>query len=553
MPLKLLLGLLAVVAIVHTSSIVGDYVLDDHFIDRDQAFDDFWSFQWFSLTHRPVGKTFFAAQVFFLGDAAWISHVVNVLIHLAAVTGWARLIELILQRTCKTMPAKRRWAIAAAAAILWALHPLTTNVVTYSIQRFESLAAAGMIWSVYFWLRAFSIDNGESVSDSPKAFWWLGSMALAGFAFGSKEISAGLPIILVMCDRYVLRSSWQETYRHLLGPALLLTPIVYAAWKRIPVLMDDQNPFRTVGFNLPGIASLDYVIVQPLVYLQYLRLLLFPSGLVLDYGWVPADFSALYWLGIVGWIAIVGLVVLAWRYVPIVGLAGTTILLILATTSLIPTQDLIFEHRFYLPSAILIAVSLIAICVRFDVRMEEKLSLVVIAVIAILLSFGTIMRNLDYVSELNLARVDLEKQPNNPRGHYNIAVLDETLSKESFRAHLQRAIELSEQRNFFCAGAAYKYRRDMADFHYFDGNLVEARHWYQAALPESNDELQRAEVILSLAMIASASNQIEEANALFEQGISLDTEIKQRIKDLYQVHLQRAAQATDESSKSSVN
>ena len=52
---------------------------------------------------------------------------------------------------------------------------------------------------------------------------------------------------------------------------------------------------------MEGIGPVDYWLTQPMVYLRYLKLLILPSDLVLDYGWIPSDFGSWLWLGALGW------------------------------------------------------------------------------------------------------------------------------------------------------------------------------------------------------------------------------------------------------------
>ena len=549
---QLVLVVLAVMTLVHASSLVGDYVLDDRDIALNPDFHDFWSLKWFALSDRPVGRMTFAIQFALIGSSPTASHLVNIAIHALAVWGLSCLANLVVRHRFPEWSTAHRQLIIGCGVLLWAIHPLTTATVTYVVQRYESLAAAGMIWSLYFWLRAYTrFDDtvgGESavtVSDFPNRVDWVVSLALAGFAFGSKQTSAALPLVMLLADRAVLRASWKQSLAHVLGPALLCVPVIYGAFMIVPRLLVRDNNRSTVGYFLRGIDATDYILAQPIVFLRYLKLTIWPSDLVLDYGWIPSEFTSLLWLGALGWLIILGLLVWCWRNSLVVGWVLSWALLTLATTSLIPTQDMIFEHRFYLPLALMTIVIAVAVGTLSFAKAQPRVVLTMTAVAAILLSFGTVMRNLDYVTTLRLAQVDAERQPRNPRAVYRAAAFDDNTTPEQLERGLRKAISLAKERDYFYAGTNYEWRRRLADLLFFSGRAEEAEPWYLEALEENHDKLQEAEVLMSLASIASYKGENVEASRRFEAALALDTRINDQLKQMYQAHLQRVAEGEE--------
>src|SRR5208337_2368430 len=84
-------------------------------------------------------------------------HVTNLAIHLAA----ALLLFGIVRRTATTFQGSRpepttppaATPIALAVALLWAVHPLQTESVTYVVQRAESLMGLFYLLTLYCFLR----------------------------------------------------------------------------------------------------------------------------------------------------------------------------------------------------------------------------------------------------------------------------------------------------------------------------------------------------------------------------------------------------------------
>ena len=105
---------------------------------------------------RPVVQ-FTLALNHSLGGGVWGYHAFNLAIHLlAALTLFG-----IVRRTL-TLPAlaprfaRASTALAFCIALLWALHPLQTESVTYVIQRMESLMGLFYLLTLYCFIRAAS-------------------------------------------------------------------------------------------------------------------------------------------------------------------------------------------------------------------------------------------------------------------------------------------------------------------------------------------------------------------------------------------------------------
>ena len=85
--------------------------------------------------------------------------------------------------------------LAAAAALLWLVHPLHTQSVTYVIQRMNSLAALFFVLAMLLYVR------GRQVESRPVRYLAFSACAAAGLlAIGSKQNAAMLPVFLVLYD-----------------------------------------------------------------------------------------------------------------------------------------------------------------------------------------------------------------------------------------------------------------------------------------------------------------------------------------------------------------
>ena len=104
-----------------------------------------------------------------------------------------------------------------------------------------------------------------------------------------------------------------------------------------------------------------YLLTQPGVLLHLIRLSLWPHPLYLNYGWPLAQcireiLPQAMLAGAMLWATIWGLIKR-----PALGFLGVWFFLILApTSSILPLEDPIFEHRIYLPLASLTTLAVLA-------------------------------------------------------------------------------------------------------------------------------------------------------------------------------------------------
>ena len=131
-------------------------------------------------------------------------HAVNVAIHLlAALTLWA-----LIRRTLRLPSLGRRWGsvsdgIAWAAAVLWAIHPLQTESVTYLIQRAESLAGLWYFLTLYGLVRA---------AESPRRRWAALAVASCALGMATKPVMATAPLAAMLFDRCLIAGSWRTVF-----------------------------------------------------------------------------------------------------------------------------------------------------------------------------------------------------------------------------------------------------------------------------------------------------------------------------------------------------
>ena len=525
------------VSLVHLSGCFGVFVFDDQSLLNDPTLQEFGSFEWFRLAKRPVTTGTFAANFTLFGPSELSCHIANVAIHTLASCFLLLVVWESIKHVHPTIDYRVALIGATCAALLWGVHPLSTAAVTYIVQRAESLASLGMLASLYCWSRAW--DNSDDAARTRRHAWLFGSTVAAYVAYGSKEMSAGLPLILLIYDRVIVGRDWKSIGKNAVWYGLLVGPLILGLAIFVPRLTQSGSGRNTIGFFIEGFDPLSYFFSQPRVFLQYLKLSFFPVGQSLDYGWMPAKGDAIDWVGVIGWLVILATLVCLWRKRRVLAFALTAALLILSPTStFIPFQDIIFEHRFYLPLAILLSCAVGKFVWRFPNRVST-VGVAVTAVLAVTLSLLTVQRNMDYTSEQRIHEVDILNHPDNPRAVYSLATTANFNEPEPKIELIRLAIKLSQEREHFYPGTDYKWPRDLADLLFLTGRTSEAREWYQMALVSAHDELQKTEVQFQLAMVASIEGRVEDAERLFQGALSGSPVIREQIQTVYQAHLSR--------------
>ncbi|TWU07967.1 tetratricopeptide repeat protein [Stieleria varia] len=591
-PNVLLVLTLSVVGVVHLNGMFGKFVLDDFALVQNALLRDLWSFDWFRLAKRPVATATFAANFAYTGEDPLGFHIVNWLVHLSAVAALFALVHRTMlmpaftfasSKTAdpKTAPSNSpadfdsqvaiATATATATALLWGVHPLTTAAVTYIVQRFESFASLWILVCLWAWSHAFGrtvTESAAATSDQAKrsnnkTMWAILAIVAAYAAYGSKEMAAGLSLTVLLYDRYFLADSWRGLRSRWHWYAVLTAPLIVGLFVFVPRLLRTRHAEgSTIGFGIDGFTPWSYLTSQPVVFLRYLRLSVLPIGQSLDYGWIPSRSPTNQMIGAIAWLGL--LLLVGWLFmrfrrasVLVIGM-----LVILAPTStLLPLQDIIFEHRFYLPLAFLTACIVGVIVHRLAIRNADHdapsmqrlavQALTVALVLAVPLGWLTTERNLDYTLAARLYAQDCRVNPDNPRAWFSLANSMDFDEIEPKLEMLRRAVELSEQRDFFYGGTDYLYRRELADNLLLSDRHREAGVYFQEALPHCHNLLETTECQFRLALIASLDNRPDDAEMWFQKALQGDESLQKEIKATYQAHRERVEKMANASGESS--
>jgi len=401
-----------------------------------------------TLAGRPVASLSFAldfarstidpATGFSRGARTY--HATNVAIHLAAALALFGVVRrtLLSGRFRKTFGGASTW-LAFGTALAWAVHPLNTEAVTYLSQRVEALAGLFALLALYFAIADTEAGPARprasdakltTLSPSRKLPRLREGAAVACYllALGSKESSIAAPFVIAAWD-YLFMGDVEEGWRQ---RVLTRRWPLYAALGAASLLLLATAPAartRSVGFFLDGWTPWSYLLTQAGVVVHYLRLVAWPSPLILDPDWPMVRSIGQV---IIPFVLLVGL--FAWtaygfaRKQP-ASFVGVCVFALLApTSSVLPVvTEVAAEHRMYLPLAAIVALLVVggyAVARRAAASRRASrrgaVGVRAVAGLALLLASGTLAiqtraRNLDYANEETIWRDTIAKQPTNAR------------------------------------------------------------------------------------------------------------------------------------------
>ncbi len=431
--------------IVYSNSFSGPFILDDPpSITNNPHIRSLWPI-WDAMkapaeqttAGRPILSLSLAITYACSGLEVWGYHAFNLAIHiLAALTLFGIVRRTLLTDRMRTTFGRHSLPLALICAMFWLVHPLQTQAVTYVIQRAESMMGLFYLLTLYCAIRSFASKR--------LALWAAASIIACCLAMGTKAVAITAPLVIVI---YGLVFTGDSLLGHLKRRWWLYVGLA-ATWTiQIAIIMSVPRG-KSAGFGISGIfTSSTYAQTQCSVIWQYIRLSFWPSPLVLDYHWERAFAFKDYALPGAGVLALLAATLVAFRYRPALGFCGAWFFLILGpTSSFLPLNDPIFEHRMYLPLAAVVAIVVLAgywLAARKAPRGGLVVGAVVAAAIATSFGFAAHERNNDYSTAESIWRDTATKRPGNPRGHSALAA--ELLLQERYDealASANTAIEL---------------------------------------------------------------------------------------------------------------
>ena len=163
--------------------------------------------------------------------------------------------------------------MALAAAVLWVVHPLNSESVSYLTERTESMMGLFYLATLYASIRA------ATPRATPASLRWIALAVVAStLGMASKESMVTAPVMVLIFDRVFLYKTWREAW----AERRALYAGLAASWVVLGLILWSA-PRSSVGFE-SGATPWNYFLNQVQLIAQYFWLAVWPQALVLDYG-----------------------------------------------------------------------------------------------------------------------------------------------------------------------------------------------------------------------------------------------------------------------------
>lgn len=385
------------------------------------------------LAGRPVASFTFAVNYAVGGLSVEGYRAGNIALHIAT----AFVLYQLAMRTFAGPVLNASWGryahgLALAISLLWLVHPLNSETVTYVTQRTELLM--GLCYLTTLWTASKAWDTRHP------AVWSVASIVGCALGMASKEVMVSAPLMVALYDRVFVSRSWSAAWSARWPLYLGLA----STWGLLAVLVADNPRATSVGFDL-GMSVWDYACTQCWAICRYLRLAIWPDALCADYGDQPVTAIGDVLPGALIVVFLLVASVFAWRKSPEISVLGAWFFLLLApSSSFLPiTTEVAAERRMYLP---LIGVLAAAVATANRVFLMGKAksksnawvraaTTMLTATIVVLLGARTVARNTVFQDTVALWYDVVRQMPENARGHYQLA------EKLWDRGDVQRALD----------------------------------------------------------------------------------------------------------------
>jgi tetratricopeptide (TPR) repeat protein len=473
------LFLAAVVFLLYSNTFQSPYIFDDWYHIEANPHIRVTSLNWDAIRHaafdspldrRPVAYLTLALNYYFHGYELFGYHLVNILIHLGASIFLFMFLQTTLGLQQGKLNLKYGELLPFVAALIWLVHPLQVQSVTYIIQRMNSLAAMFYILSMLFYAR-----GRLAKSSMQQAFLILGSVCSGVLALGSKENAATLPLFIMLYEWFFFQDLSVAWLRKRIIP-ILSAALIFVC---IIVLFLGLHPLSYIAdsYGSRDFTMLQRVLTEFRVVLFYVSLILFPypGRLNIDHDFQLSQslfdpMTTIMSLGVL--LGLFSFALILARRERLFSFCILWFLGHLVIESSVLGLEIIFEHRTYLPS--MLGIFAIVLLVNLLLR-QNWLKLSVMTLVLILFSIWTYQRNMVWQDEVTLRRDAVAKSPAKPRAY---AILANAL---------ERKHEYDE--------AALYYRKTLSlnprnadEIHYNQGNVLMA----QGKIDEAVDHFRKA-------------------------------------------------------------
>ena len=515
--------ILSIVVLIYANALRNDFVFDDNVQVLSNRMLRSLSniFAVLTASYRPLRDVSLMFDFAIWGEGPFGFHLTNVLIHAANAT----LVFVLVRRMTGVV------LTATIAALIFAVHPLQPDAVTYISGRRDVLFSLFYLASFYTYL---------NYRRSRSLIYLVLFLVCWGLSLMSKEMAVSLPAFIfvwVFCDLWGERTgSWpRRTWEAARGAftrdkwlylTLALAVPAYAYY--MVFIKGGSTRVQLTGVVFWGDSFFSNMLTAIKVHGWYLKQLVFPTPVVQYLGAFGIATTLLDWhvilsILVVLTVLVAGLVLLNRDRLMSFAILSYFVLL-LPVSQIIPHHELLADHYLYLPMmsfGLFAALLVQKIAARSD--RAKKLAYGFAGAALIVLAVMTVVRNRDWRDEFTLWQANYKEEPNSIRAAGNLASMYASRNQNKAVELYRRCLEIDPTYGPAYIGLATLLRaKEKADE---VEDLVEKG----LALPErrglspgiEDPKIFRSELITALAIVKNNQGDPDRAKELLMEAINL--------------------------------
>ena len=417
--LIILLGFLAYSNTFHSSFVFDDInnIVQNHRIKDISNIPSFFThIEGAPISGRPLTVATFAINYRLGGLNTTGYHIINLILHIAN----GILLYLLIRITAgylNNADVKKTSIVALFSSLIFVVHPIQTESVTYIISRSVLLSTSFFFLGIILFTKATGAEGRRRILYTTL----LVIISLLGMA--SREEFFLFPLMLILYDLYFV--SKQEVKTVLRHWKIHLPVILTLSYVLYIVMSYDYQ--EHAGFGVKTITPLQYLLTQFNVHWTYIRLLFLPINQNLDYDYPIArtlfEFPTI--ISFIGYLGLWGAGFFLYRRRSVISFCILWFMITLfPSSSFMPIKDVIFEHRLYVPLVgifIATTASGFFLADRFVNRWPKvnKVTASIFVFIILFLVSITYERNIIWQDDINLWADVILKSPGKARGYNN--------------------------------------------------------------------------------------------------------------------------------------
>ena len=494
-------------ALAYANSLAGVFIIDDYYTIVDNPdirmplsaslARSSWGES--AVLGRPLVALTFAINYSLHGLDVAGYHIGNMAVHLLCALVLFGLVRRISHSV----------VFAFVCASVWMLHPLNSEVVNYISQRTESMMALFYLLTIYASVRAHAAARPWP--------WIVAALLACALGVLSKQSMITIPLAVLLVDYTLFYDSFRAAIRSRWWFYLGVTVATLGPGLTTLYLSPTSN---AVGLG-SGPSPWLYLLNQSVIITRYVRLSVWPSDLVTEYGY-PVTYSLMDVLPsmlFVGGLFV--LAVVALRYRKKLGLLGMWFFLTLGVTSSVApiATEVGAERRMYLPliALVVLGVAPFAQLSRHLMRHGRLPSRAVTAGCVLLwaataaaLGATTAARNREYSSGLVLASVTFERWPTAYSRHWLAEELLIAGRREEAIVQLRRAIDGDARAHFTLGRVLFE-----------DGHFREALEQLQTFVRLEPLRMEAVEARAMMGRALIAEGRLDQAAEQFRRVLQM--------------------------------